>query len=238
MIKSTSISILLLVLGMFSTQAQSSFTEGIVKLELTDISSENAETEAALGMLKGMTMETSFNKTHSLTVIDMMGGMMNTKVLINNASKEKVLMFDMMGQKTMTKSKLEDNDGADKVAEGAEKVKTISFKDDTKTIAGYKCYRIEIDIDPKQKMSMVAYITEEIQASTKGLQGFENLDVDGFPLEFKLVMGDMMSMTYTAVEVVKELDASVFDLDYKGYKEMSMEEFLESAGGMGGGMGF
>ena len=44
-------------------------------------------------------------------------------------------------------------------------------------------------------------------------------------------------MVFTALEVKNELDPSVFEINTKGFKEMTMEEF-QSAMGQMGGMGF
>ncbi len=229
----------LVVLGFFSSQAQADFTKGYIKLELTDVSSQKEEMAAGLEMMKGMTMETFFSDKKTLTQMNMMGGMMKTQSLVDIKSKDAILLFDMMGQKIMVKTNQDNMMSEEDKKKAMGKIKMESFKSETKKILGYECYKVVIDLDQASNMKMYAYVTEQIKASSNNLQGFEAITMKGFPLEFKMEMGTMMSMTYTAVEIKKELDESVFNLDTKGYKEMTFEEFQKSMGGMsGGGLGF
>jgi hypothetical protein len=62
--------------------------------------------------------------------------------------------------------------------------------------------------------------------------------MEGFPLEYSVSQGGQFAMVFTAQEVLTEVDPEVFNLKTKGFKEMTMEEFQNAMGGMGGGMGF
>jgi len=227
----------ILAFGLNYSNAQAEMTEGYIKMELTDIHSDNPEVAQGLEMMKGGTMESYFTAEKSLTVVNMMQGMVATKTLFDNDTKESLMLMDMMGNKIQVKGKAEDftNEETEKIKEN---IKINEFRSETKKISGYDCHKIEIIIDEANDMTMTAYVTEQIKTSAKNLQGLEQVNMKGFPLEFKIVMGGMMSMTYTAVIVEPKVNHKVFNLNAEGYKEMTMDEFQKMAGGMSGGMGF
>ena len=68
------------------------------------------------------------------------------------------------------------------------------------------------------------------------MQGVEANKLTGFPLEY-IINNGMFSMVFSALEVKNEFDMNVFNIDTKGFKEMTMEEFQNAMGGMGG-LGF
>ena len=86
-------------------------------------------------------------------------------------------------------------------------------------------------------MNFSMYLSKDIQASHKMIQGMDKLELEGFPLEY-IMESDQMSMTYEATEVTKDVDDSVFAINTAGYTKMTWEEFMEQMGSMGGGMGF
>ena len=65
------------------------------------------------------------------------------------------------------------------------------------------------------------------------VQGLEAFDLDGFPLEYSMIM-DQVSMTYQAQEISEKIDESEFEIDESGYRKVSLEEFMKSMGGFGG----
>lgn len=235
--KLTFLTLLLAFLTIPFVNAQTVITEGSIKFELSDVKTDNEQMKMGLDMMKGMTMEMIFNKTYSLTKMNMMSGMMVTQTLVNLDSKDMTMLFDMMGQKIKVVGNTDKiKEDAGKAA--APKIDVTEFKSENKEIMGYSCYKVEMKVGGENEMQMFAYITPEIKASSKHMQGFEDVNLKGFPLEFTMEMAGMMTMTYTAIEVNKSVDDASFKLKDEGYELKTMEEFQQSMGAMGGGMGF
>ena len=110
-------------------------------------------------------------------------------------------------------------------------------ENDTKEILGYKCIKAEIKGKADSPMSFQMYLSKEIKASSKMIQGLDAFDLDGFPLEYILKM-ENMSMTNTAIEIAEELDTKVFEVKSDGFTKMTLKEFQEQMGAMSGGIGF
>jgi GLPGLI family protein len=110
------------------------------------------------------------------------------------------------------------------------KIKTTT---ETKTIAGYKCVKNEVQIKTKEgkEETVNVWTTDEIPTSEvktvyKGLKGF--------PLEYSLNQRGL-KMTFTTKEISKELVAdSKFDIPTSGYTETTMSDFKKSMEKMGG----
>ena len=223
--------------SMFSLQAQDKLNEGYIKYEITDILSEDEQMQAMLGMMKGTTNEVYFNKKQALTKMNMMGGMMKMTFLSNLEDKSGTMLFDAMGQKYMVPMSAEDAKvQEEKMAENTGNIEFEYLKDDVKTIAGYECYRVAMKSTDIEGFEMSAYVTEDIISDANIMQGIESTKLKGFPLEY-IVNNGQFSMVFSAIEILKELDITVFNIDTKGFKEMTMEEFQDAMGQMGG-MGF
>lgn len=224
--------------GIAASTAQEVLSEGYIKFEVTDVQSDDAAMAAQLGMMKGTTNEVYFTKEKSLTKMNMMGGMMKMTMLANMADNTSMMLFDAMGQKYMIPVSSEEKAIAkEKSDETMGDLEFIYDKEDKKTIVGYECYKMMIKSASMEGFEMSAYITQDIETKTEVLQGIEAGKMEGFPLEYIVSQGGQFSMVFTAQEVKKEIDATVFDLNTKGFKEMTMEEFQSAMGNMGG-MGF
>ena len=231
--------LLLLIGTSLSISAQDIIKTGSIKMEITNVSSDNEQVAAGLEMLKGTETNYYFNEDKSLVKANMMGGMMEITSLINNADEHLTFTMNMMGQKMLVESTKEERD-----AQQAESGKAMDPEDfeisydeeDTKEILGYNCYKATVN-HTEEEFGFIMYVTEEVSASSKMIQGLEALDIKGFPLEYMMDMKEMQ-MTYTATEVSKDLDTDVFNIETEGYKKMTFEEFMENMGAMGGGMGF
>jgi hypothetical protein len=230
----------LFLLSSIAINAQKELTQGMVKMEVTEVNSDNPQIAAQMEMFKGTQTEYYFSDEKSLVNANMMGGMMKMQTLTNNADEHVTMLFEAMGQKMMIESTKEERAemeaGQSEMADAAD---IIYDKNDTKEILGYKCYKatVKMDADPNMQMEFSMYITPELKASNKMIQGLQAYELEGFPLELVLNT-DQMSLTTSAVDLKKEIDKSVFDLNTSGYTKMSFEEFQQSMGGMGGGMGF
>jgi len=218
--------------------AQKTLDEGYLKMEITDVSSDDEQMAAMLEMMKGSQTEMHFKDGNNLTSMNMMGGMIQMKTLYDSKTENVTLLMDMMGQKMnieSTKSE-RDNMNADQ-KEQMEDFKVEYDEKDTKEILGYNCIRARV-IDPStQKATLEMYVSKEIKASSKSLQGMQYFDIDGFPLEL-VVVQPQMKMTMTTISLEEKVDPGVFKLNTDGYTKMTFEEFTEKMGAMGGGMGF
>jgi hypothetical protein len=195
---------------------------------------------AGLEMMKGMVTEYSFSPDKSLASTDMMGGMIKSTSLVDNKTDDLTMLMDIMGNKMHVESTKAERDklsaGTEDMMEGA---KIEYDESDKKTIQGYDCIKATISGLGTEEMPMkfTMYISKDIQASHKMIQGMDKLELEGFPLEY-IMESDQMSMTYEATEVSKEVDNSIFDINTSGYTKMTWKEFMDQMGSMGGGMGF
>ncbi|NNE15522.1 MAG: hypothetical protein HKN51_11135 [Saprospiraceae bacterium] len=226
-----------LFLMSFQITAQE-LSEGLIKMEISEVSSDNEQVAAQLEMMKGTETVYTFSKEKSLVTANMMGGMIKIKSLVNNADEHLTFLFDAMGQKMMVESTKEERAAME--ADQKELVESLDIsydEDDTKEILGYKCIKATISGDEEFPMDFSMYVSRDIKASNELIQGLQGIDLDGFPLEYIMEM-EQMSMTYTATELKTEIDASVFEINTSGYQKMTFQEFQEQMGAFGGGMGF
>lgn len=235
-------SFLVIFLGfsMSTIIAQDVISEGYIKMEITDVESDDEQMGAMLQMMKGTTTEMYFNEDKSLIKMDMMGGMVKNTFLLDNKSQDMTMLIDAMGQKmNIGSSKMDrEKEGSDQV-DYMKGLKVKIDENDTKEILGYTCKRAEIsnpDTD-EAGMSFSMYITDQIKANSKMIQGLNYTDLPGFPLEYVMIT-DKMSLTVSTKEIKKEIDSKVFEINTGGFKKMTYKEFMDSIGKMGGGMGF
>jgi hypothetical protein len=218
-----------------SSVAQKSLSEGMVKFKITDIKGDFDE--AALEQMRtmmGSTETTIYFKSGNLrTSVNMMGGMMMTNTFVED---EKVTMYvDAMGQKVKVEL-----DSEDELMKQQEEVTEEDFdilvdKNDKKDIAGYSCHRITLvpkSQDDNEHSTVVLYVTDKIEANNNVIQNLNiNQSIDGFPLEYT-ISAEGLYLTSQATEVSGELPKDAFDYDEKGYKIMSMDEYMQMFGGM------
>lgn len=216
--------------------AQDVLSEGQLTLELTEVKSDDPAAQQQMEMMKGMALNVTFKDGTSLTSMDMMGGMIKSTSLASDDGSGKLLM-DMMGNKMYIPITKEDADkGKEQSAEMWENVDIAYDEADTKEIQGIKCHKMTVT--PKDGseggMSLTGYVTKTIKAKSN-VMGIDISEFDGFPLE--LTMGTPAGgMTFTATKFTTDaVDASIFELDTKGYKEMTFQEFMDMMSQMGGG---
>jgi len=229
------LSFLLLVapISLITINAQKTLDQGTIKMEITKVGSEDAQTAQMLEMMKGTSFTIIFKGEESITKTSMMGGMVNTDIKMDKVSGKFDMYMDMMGQKMWIESTLEE---ASK-SQGQVKAVVEAVKSDTKDILGYNTYRVNIKNSDTPEMKISAYVTEDVKAPANGIQGLQSVDLPGFPL-MVIMESPQMSMTMETKELSDKMDDSSLTVDTGGYKKMTMEEFQKSMGGMGGGMGF
>jgi hypothetical protein len=221
--------ILLLSVSVSALFAQKEMKEGTLTYEITDISSDDPAMNQQLAMMKGTTMNIILAKDQQMTEMNMMNGMVKQKMLMNLETKEMNMYMDAMGQKMKV------NIPAPEETEATPETSIEYFKDDRKKIAGYDAYKAIISTEAEgQTIRLTTYVTEELTFDGSIIRNMPGTDkLKGMPLEYT-VSQPQMSMTFTATKISPEVDASAFEFDKSGYKEMTQEQLQQ----MGGGMGF
>ena len=228
------------ILTINQVDGQKEITEGHIKMKITEATSDDEQMEAMLQMIVGTTTEYFFNLEKALVKADMMGGMVKMTSLVNVEDEHTTLLMDMMGNKMMVESTKEEREGLEEgQSEMMEDLEIVTDETDTKEILGLNCVKVNVS-HPEQPdgISFVMYVAKDLKLSNKIVQGMESLDLGGFPLEYLFSSGPM-NLKMEAQELFLDVDSDVFNVSTTGYKKMTMEEFIESMGGMGGGgLGF
>ena len=224
-LKITSIAILLFTIS-FTSSAQKKIKEGSVIYELTDIESDAPEVQ----MMKGSRMNLYFNKKNQKFEMSMMGGLMEIVTIMDVDTEESTMLTNIMGNKAMVKMTKEDMEKQKAKVKKPEYEITFD-KSDKKEIAGYNCYKATLT--SKDGNTLEIYVTDEINTKLEYFkETFPGLDV--FPLEFAIDNAGI-SLVFSAQEFNTKLASDVFDLpSTEEYPEMTLEEFEQSMGGMGG----
>jgi GLPGLI family protein len=227
---------LFLTCGLVSMQAQ--MKEGYIKMEITEVGSDNEQMAMQLEMLKGSQTEIYFSEDKTLTKMNMMGGMMETTSLYSMKEGKTDILMNMMGKKIHIETSDAEVDKMKKEAGDAMKDIDIKYDEsDKRTILGYECTKATFSGANLQGSEVIMYITKEIEGSVKGMQMIGSLEFEGFPL-MVTIDNPQMSMTFEAVDLKKELEGGVFDINTGGFQKMSMKEFQEQIGQMGASFGF
>ncbi len=232
----------LLILPLFllitiTATAQETLSKGIIKMELTEASSDNEQMATAFEMMKGSETNYFFNEETALVQQSFMGGMVSMSTHSNMKTDATTLLFDMMGQKMMVETTSEELNAANNTPEAKkamENMKVSYDKADTKNILGYECYKANVGI--ANGMTVSLYVTDAIKANNNLIKGLETVDLDGFPLELVMNTSDF-KMVYTTTEIKKDVERAQLEINTTGYKKMTFDEFQKTMGAMGG-MGF
>lgn len=224
----------LLVSSNFILNAQKVLEQGTVKMEITEVKSEDPQMAMGLEMMKGSQTELHFKAEKHATYMNMMGGMMEMKVFVESSKNQMNMLFDMMGKKAWIESKLDESQSV-RDKEIASKSNIEYDKNNTKEILGYKCYKMTVTNPEMEGTTLTGYVTEQVKTKANMIQGFQSLEFAGYPMEFT-VSNPVLSMTMTAVEIKDTVDESKFNFETKGYTKMTMDEFQKTMSAMG--MGF
>ena len=230
------LTLLTICFGVVSLDAQKN--EGAFTMEITDITSDDPQVAAFADMLKGGKTKVFFKGKKSLTNMEMMGGMVKVNVKVDEEETSDMLM-EMMGQKIWVNTPKAEADRMRAEQDSPMSEMEIEYDEtDTKTVAGYECYKMTVTFpDAGEGTSLSAYITEDITVRPPVIQGVELDEFKGFPLEY-VFNNPQMSMTMTTTSFEDTVDEGVFELNTSGYQKMTMSEFMDMMGSMGGGGGF
>ena len=212
-----------------STFAQRKLKEGVVKFELN---TENMGDSPEMAMMGGTTLDFYFKGKKQKMDMNMMGGMMRIQTIIPlDNPKEGTILMDMMGQKIQVTEIEEEELAESNSFMNMDNVKEVEYDESNKKdIAGFPCYFAKITT--KEDMVMKYYITEKIQPPMPVKKKDANV-LKGYPLEMIIDTGQGVELVFTAKEVSREISDDVFKKG-EGYTPMTMEEFQQNIGGLGG----
>lgn len=231
------INLFLLLVPFAAITAQKTIDKGYVKMEITEVSSDDPQAAMQLEMMKGTVTEVFFTEGKYKTSMSMMGGMVKMNNLIDTKTNTIDMLFDAMGNKMWVNTDLDKAKENKPSVQDMEGFKVEYDKSQTKTILGYNAYKATINSPDGQDMTIEGWVTEEIKTDANIIQGMEDLKLQGFPLEFSII-NPQMKLTFAATDIKDSVDESEFVLNTDGYKKLTAEEFSEMMGAMGGGMGF
>ena len=210
-------------------------TDGTITMSVTDVEVTKPEMQQMVSAMKGTNQVIQFNKNQQKVTVDMMGGLVKVRTYQDFDKGTSENYMDMMGQKI--KMQAED---MKKTQEQAKELlgdnKVMYDKSDKKTILGRECYKGTLDIEVEgQPFQMAFYLTEDIKVPQAFIQNMGGIELTGTPLELVMDLG-MMKMTYTATEILEEVEQDFFAKPEGDYKEMTAEELQQM--GLGGQLGF
>ena len=217
--------------GLQSATAQ--IEKGFVRMEITDVQTDNEQMQAMAGMFKGSFTEVYFNKEKAYTNLNMMNGMNVTQVLVDRKTDKSIMLMSIMGQKmqiNMSEEELKEMQSGSPDAD----INYEHFRDETKDILGFTCHKVKIAGQNAGSADMTIWVTDKIKSDAHISNGIQMDALGGFPLEYVISVGGQLEMTMTATDFKKDFDEKVFNVDTAGYKVMTMDEFMQSMGGMGG----
>lgn len=203
---------------LFQTMAQKTF-EGTVKFAITygDLPPEMAGYEAMLPKELTTKIKNGNSKTEQSTA-------MGTNITIADKDGNATILMNMMGQKVAIKESAKD-----KKQENNKPI--ITYIDETKEIAGYKCKKAELKFADTDEV-MVVYYTEDISTLATNPQIGVN-GLKGFMMEYSLE-NQGIEMTISASTVTKEKISDAEFIVPSDYEVMTKEEFQKM---MSGGVG-
>lgn len=165
--------------------------------------------------------------------------MMNSVSFSEFASDSVHIYMDMMGAKYLiadTKDQMKESG-----IEGNEKMPAVSvteFRNETKEILGFPCYKVELKMDldkssdeikSTEQMNMILYVTDQLKFDPSFVtQNKKAIDLKGTPLEYNMEMGNgnfKIELTLQAKELKAEIAESDFSRPAGKYKLHSMASF-------------
>lgn len=147
-------------------------------------------------------------------------GPVNIDIITDGDAKTSTTLLDIMGEKKYYKMTTEEIEK--QIAESPEPV--ITYKDETKTVAGYACKKAEYSVTKDDETSTtVVYYTEDLGGELLNYGGQFN-KLKGVPLEYVITTPDGIITSFTATEVKK---GKVKDTDLlipSDYVELTADE--------------
>ncbi|AFC26211.1 DUF4412 domain-containing protein [Saprospira grandis] len=230
--------IFFLALGSTSLMAQKKMEEGYIKYTMN---MAGGEENPMAGMLNGSEMKVYFLGSQVKTSINMMNGMMNMNIIMDNEAQEGLMLMSipMMGKNMaveLSKEQMEELKAKQKSNAAASQPTFKYYKRKRKKIAGYRCHKVEVQM-PGVSETLTMYVTKKIQPVGQSQIQEQLPGLEGFPLRYEISQGGM-KLVFEADEISnKPPKAEVFDKSIpEGYEKTTLEE-LGGMQGLGGGFG-
>jgi len=175
--------LLMVVLAFASLGLNAQTDQGFIKLEVTDVSADDEQMAAQLEMMKGTEVEVHFMGEKSVTVMNMMGGMIQMKNMLDEEGNLNIFM-DAMGQKTHVKSSKSERDL--KKAETANPMDDLTYaydEKDRKEIMGHDCYKMTATAPGSDSPVVSAYVTKDIKVQANvevNTEGYKTMTFEEF----------------------------------------------------------
>jgi len=205
-----------LILIAVTSYAQKAF-EGTItyNIEYEDLPTEMEAYKAMLPKESLMKIKGAKTKTEQTT------GMGSTISIYDGDAVTSTTLMNMMGNKVAIKM-----DKEELKKQEPKRDPKITYIDETKEIAGYKCHKAEVTYGEKDE-SLTVYYTEEIHAQEAKSQ-YKGLK--GFPMQYE-IYNQGLKMIMTVKEVKKEAIADAEFTTPEDYQTMKMEDFQKMMGG-------
>lgn len=218
------LSLLLLTFSLSVAYSQSAITNGHIIFELTDVVTDNPQ---AKQMLNGALLSLQSKDNVYRSNMSMMGDQINIENYYDLNDKDSRIYLNLMGKKVLTS--IPDSVQQAKLTELDENSIVTYFKEDTKEINGFTCYKALVE--SLQKDGSVAettmYVTKEVAFPAYVLGGLPK-KLDAFPMEFTIKAKGMV-MSYTFKSYTQEVAAD-FNEEKQGFNEMSYDDFMNTIG--------
>jgi GLPGLI family protein len=214
------LSLFFISLFIFSTQfalAQKKLKSGVVIYEIVDVQTSVPE----LKLMKGINKTLYFSPEKQKIDIILNNETIKVQTIYNSRSEDVTVYYDFINQHFKVRSNIKNNPKVKPF------VKNILYqKSETKTIAGYQCYKAEIVFKDEK---LIVWLTDKIKINNPD---FKTLfpGLEGFPLEYTR-RSDNAKMIFRAKSVSELLSEKSFQTS-NNYIEISEKEFNERMGGM------
>lgn len=192
----------------------------------------NMSAEGAMAAaLSGSQMDLYFAPDNVKMLANMMSGMIQMDVRMDNKNQKGIMLMDMMGQKKvieMSKEDIEKNRTNQKPQHT-----DVKYLNKYKKIAGYKCQEVLVNMEGIDEPATV-YVTEQIQPQNMGeVSMMQFTGLKGFPLMWKIEQQGMEIIMEATKVSTDKLPKNTFDMKIpEGYEKMDMED-LKNLGGFG-----
>ncbi len=218
--------LLLILFGTFQV-VEAQKAEGHIAYKIS-FSTDDAETQAMLGMMNGSTMDLYFSDLKSRSEFKM-GSMMTTTTIMDLETKKMLtLTSGMMGNNAIQGTIPEENE-MDSADDDFEDFK-VTLTSETKQIIGLKAKKAIVTTDDGQTWDF--WYTDDISAEIKKQPMVIKIGIPGVLLEMVLNEGGMnMSFTATAFESKLSKKNDLFNMKVpEGYTVRSAEDMMKFPG--------
>ncbi|MDC3336254.1 DUF4412 domain-containing protein [Flavobacteriales bacterium] len=213
---------LLFFLFLFNGHFCSQQTEASVIYSVV-MDSDDPTLSQQLGAMTGSTMSITFKDENFRQDMNMV--MMKSSSIHNAKKKRGIMLVDLMGMKQAAHI-----DNIKNQASTATDTNTqIEVTGEVKKILDFDCNKVILT--DSNGMEMIMYVTESLNAiNNKNKYGSDQ--VKGFPLSIEIEM-PQLTMKMVAIEIKNKVEKSAFSIKIpEEYKEISLDELLQSLGGM------